>query len=144
VILYQDSDSLFKRYLEDEKDIEIARAVVAEAETVMTSWLSYAAMRAALGAAHRAKRFPTEAAFRRARLDFESDWLDYIKIDVTKEIVIDAGSLAEKHSLRGADAVHLASVLAAMRQLTNIFEISTWDAGLRRALVAEGLVLAHD
>jgi predicted nucleic acid-binding protein len=47
-----------------------------------------------------------------------------------------AGDLAERHALRGYDAVHLASALAI--DVPDDLVIATWDADLAAAAVAEG------
>ena len=57
---------------------------------------------------------------------------------MTDEVVRHAGDLAERHALRGYDAVHLASALAAA---ADDAVLVTWDDDLGRAARAEGLAI---
>ena len=142
MILYQDSDSICKRYLRDEIGGPEAQRAIERSNAQAVSWISYAEVRAALAAAHRANRFLSDEDYLRAKRDFEDDWQSYLKLSVSPDLVWGAGSLAERHSLRAYDALHLASILSLNSPDT--LEVSTWDRFLRRALVSEGFVLAHE
>ena len=74
----------------------------------MSSRLVYPEARAALAMAHRMDRV-SPIQLRAAVEEFEAlhDQLDLV--EVTNEVVRDAGQLAEQFGLRGYDAVHLAS-----------------------------------
>ena len=54
------------------------------------------------------------------------------------ELAHRAGELAEEHSLRGYDAVNLASALATGDTATVI----SWDQNLRRGAIESGLAVA--
>ena len=57
-----------------------------------------------------------------AMKEFEQDWHNpFIKIDLTDIIASSASSLALKYSLKGADAIHLASAISAK---TTLFVVS--------------------
>ena len=56
-------------------------------------------------------------------------------IEVDRRLAATAGDLAERHSLRGYDAVHLASALAIDDP---DLVVATWDDELGRAAIAAG------
>jgi len=57
-------------------------------------------------------------------------------IALDEDLARHAGDLAERHALRGYDAVHLASALAI--DVPGELVIATWDGELAAAAVAEG------
>jgi predicted nucleic acid-binding protein len=60
-------------------------------------------------------------------------------VEVTPDLARAAGEIAERHSLRAYDAMHLASSLS----LDEVgLVVVTWDAELRRAVPEAGLTLA--
>lgn len=92
----------------DEPSSMVASRLWDEADRVVSSRLVYVEGRAALAMAHRLDRID-EAELREAVDTFESlhDQLDVI--EVTEGLLREAGGLAEQLSIRGYDAVHLAS-----------------------------------
>jgi predicted nucleic acid-binding protein len=109
LILYLDTSALVKLYAEEEGTATVERAV-GEAEAVATSVVAYAEARAAFA------RKLREGVFSRENRDdaveaLDEDWGTFEKSEVTEDLVLEAGDLAEEHALRGFDAVHLASAL---------------------------------
>jgi predicted nucleic acid-binding protein len=92
----------------DEPSSMVASWLWDEADRVVSSCLAYVEARAALAMAHRLDRLD-EPGLREAVDTFEAlhDQLDLI--EVTEGLIREAGALAEQLSLRGYDAVHLAS-----------------------------------
>jgi predicted nucleic acid-binding protein len=135
VILYLDSSSLVKIYLE-EAESDLVREWVGAAEAVATSRVAYP---------------ETLSAFTRRKeegdLDLDtlellhesldSDWASLVLLPLRERR---AGTLAVKHVLRGFDAVHLAAV-SELREIlgedTVLF--SSFDGRLVRAAQAEGI-----
>jgi predicted nucleic acid-binding protein len=144
LILYQDSNSIVKRYLRDEHGITETAEVVAGAGMVATSLISYVEVRSALARARAGNRFRSQAEYTRAVASFVGDWRRLGRVEVSSSVVMSAGELAEKHSLRGADALHLAALLALAQRVDEDIEFSTWDKRLAAAAEAEGLSLAHE
>jgi predicted nucleic acid-binding protein len=107
LIVYFDTSAIVPIVIE-EPSSTIASRLWDEADRVVSSRLVYAEGRAALNMARRLDRID-ERGLREAVDDFESlhDQLD--TIDVTDGVIREAGGLAEQLSLRGYDAVHLAS-----------------------------------
>lgn len=144
MILYQDADSICKRYLDDEEGIEETRAATAGADVVATSLVSFAEVKGVLVRARRQRRIRSVRQYERVSREFERDWPDYYRITVDEAIAQRAGGLAEQYALTGLDAIQLASALTLRDLVPDTVEISTWDRDLQVAIKAEGLSLAHE
>ena len=107
MIVYFDTSAIVPIIIE-EPSSTVASRFWDEADRVVSSRLIYAEGRAALAMARRMNRIG-DRGLRDAVEQFETlhDQLDLI--EVTEGVVRDAGALAERLSLRGYDAVHLAS-----------------------------------
>lgn len=109
------------------------RRLVDQAELVATSVVAYAEARAAL-ARRRRERSLTAAAHRRAKGAFEADWPRVLALDVSSSLARRAGDLAERHRLRGFDALHLASFLRLAQEFPGErVQFSSADHPLERA-----------
>jgi predicted nucleic acid-binding protein len=113
MIAYLDTSAVVKLYVTEEGSDSV-RSEVSRAEAVATSTLGYAETRAALAAMARNHELRS-AEHQRAKAALESDWPQWVRISVTGAICKTAGEMAERHALRGSDAVHLACYLEAMR-----------------------------
>lgn len=102
------------------------------------SILSYPEARAALAAAHRAKRL-TARAHERAITELDALNTELAIVGVDGALARHAGELAFEHALRGYDAVHLASALALGAAETILV---TWDSDLSTAAAVAGLAVA--
>jgi predicted nucleic acid-binding protein len=102
-----------------------------------SSILSYPEGRAALAAARRSGRL-TADGYGRARMEFASLQDELLLIGIDAALARQAGQLAEEQRLRGNDAVHLATALAAGTDITLI----SWDQDLRRAATLSGCAIA--
>jgi len=137
VILYLDSSNVVKLYVEEEDSTNVER-IVHIADRVSSSRIGYAEVRAALAAAWRADRL-AERPYRDLVGAFNRDWRRYIKVSPSEAIIQLAGNLAEKHGLRGYDAVHLASALSLNNLTPEDVCFSSRDQHLNLAASAEGL-----
>lgn len=110
-----------------------------EATRVLTVRLTYPEARAALASAHRAGRLTqpqlTAAVSELAEL---LDQADVVELDAG--LARTAGDLAQRHALRGYDAVHLAAALAAA---DDELVLVTGDADLASAAAVAGLAVAR-
>ena len=109
MILYLDTSSLVKLYVEEPGSADVRR-MLAEAAIATTSVVAYPEARAAL-ARRRRERSLTVAGHRRAKAALDGDWPKVLALDVSTSVAKSAGDLAERHRLRGFDALHLASYL---------------------------------
>jgi len=60
-------------------------------------------------------------------------------MSVTAELVRLAGGLAEKHGLRGVDAIHLSSAITLRQQISAPVVFSCSDQKLQKASELEGM-----
>ncbi len=136
MILYLDTSALVKIYVEETGSTSV-RQKAHEAEGLATSRIAYAETRAALARKLR-ERGLSRTDYHSVVEDLNRDWEDYFIADVSDAVVKSAGTLAEKHALRGADAIHLASALTLVKQATRVV-FSCFDGRLDRAARKEGL-----
>lgn len=136
MILYLETSNLVKLYVAEPDTVEIRR-LVEEAEIVASSIIAYTETRAALARKLR-ERGITEREYRRIKREFISDWEKYLIMLLTMGIAKSAGDLAEKHGLRGFDALHLASVLALKSEISSPVCFCSADLRLCRAAEKEG------
>jgi predicted nucleic acid-binding protein len=128
---------LVKLYVEEAASDDV-EALVASAEATGTSVIAYAEARAAFARRFRENAF-SSVDYDRLRSQFELDWKNFLSIHVTGEVVRMAGELAEKHSLRGFDAIHLASAVTLREKLTLPVTFSCYDIQLQNASKLEKL-----
>lgn len=139
MILYLDASALVKLYVE-----EVGTSVVAgriqRAEAVATVLITYAESRAAL-ARHRRDGALSVVDLRRAVRELDREWGAYNIVDLTDGLVRSAGALAERHALRGYDAVQLAAALD-LRAAGADVEFCAFDTHLNRTARREHLVVS--
>lgn len=105
--LYLDTSVLVKIYIREADSDDIA-AAVADAGVVATSLLAYPEACAAFERRRREKSI-SPGALKAARQAFEADWSSWIAVGIDTDLARHSARLAEKHGLRAADALHLAS-----------------------------------
>ncbi|MBI2218791.1 MAG: type II toxin-antitoxin system VapC family toxin [Candidatus Rokubacteria bacterium] len=127
-----------KLYVEESGTATVV-AGVDRAQAVATTRVTYAEARAAL-ARHRRERALTARELRQAVAQLDREWGAYNIVDVTEPLVQSAGALAERHALRGYDAVQLASALD-LRAAGGDVEFCSFDTRLNRAARRERLVV---
>jgi predicted nucleic acid-binding protein len=103
VILYVDTSALVKLYVEEAGTLKVVTRV-GHAEAVATALITYAEARAALARHHREGGI-TQADLRRAVRGLDREWRTYNVVDLSEALIHSAGALAERHALRGYDAV---------------------------------------
>lgn len=136
-IVYFDSSALVKLLVEED-DSDLAAALWDGCDAAVSSRLAYPEVRAALAAAGRAHRLGAQEQHQ-AQAMWDEYWAATRAVELTENIAQHAGHLAAAHALRGADAVHLASVLAIGVDDT-VFAV--WDQRLRTAAQEAAVVLA--
>jgi len=137
MILYLDTSSLVKLYVEEKGSTGVLKSV-RSATVVGTSPVAYAEARSAFARRFREKAFGINA-YSRLKSALDNDWDDYLTVKVTDELVLLAGDLAEKHGLRGFDAIHLASAVTLHHELSVPLAFSCFDEKLQAASEREGL-----
>lgn len=138
MILYLDTSSLVKLYLLEDATQQ-TRAIIAGAESVTTSWLTYTEARATFARKYRENHI-SAPEYQVLLLAFEEQWSSYATIEVTTSILRQAADMAAKHRLRALDAIHLASALDIRRLADPLGESVAFlssDARLMQAVRAE-------
>ena len=109
MILYLDTESLVKFYVEEESSSKVNG----------TSVVAYPKARASFALRFRENAF-TPGEYKRLSSSLDKDWDNYLIVHVTRELVGQAGDLTEKHGLRGFDAIHLSSALPLSHFLSKV------------------------
>jgi predicted nucleic acid-binding protein len=137
MIVYLDTSSLVKLYMEEDGSSKVA-ALVKSSEVTAASLVAYAEARAAFAHRYREGAF-TPAEYNRIKGFFDKDWNHYLILSITQGMIRLAGDLAEKHALRGFDSIHLASALTLYQELSTAIVFSCFDDNLQKASELEGL-----
>lgn len=124
----------------DEKGSELALELWERSTHAVSSLLAYPEGRAALAAASRGGRL-NERLYREAQAGFDQTYEELIAVGIDQRLIRTAGALASELSLRGYDAVHLATALDLAGQDVALI---TWDRDLSRAALAAGLAVLGD
>ncbi len=133
-IVYFDS-SAFIKLLVEEVGSDLAADLWDGSDAAVSSRLAYPEVRAALAAAGRAHRL-TAGEQARTETIWESLWASVRTVELSDTVAVSAGHLASAHALRGAGAIHLASVLAVGGDDT-LFAV--WDERLRAGAIEAGV-----
>lgn len=137
MILYLDTSSLVKLYVEEAHSSQI-RQLVDGAQVIASSRIAYLEARAAFARKHREHGLTT-AQYRSTVRELDQDWGNYFVVDVHEPLVKLAGLFTEKHSLRAFDAIHLASAVTLHKQSNRDIAFSCFDTKLLAAAKVEGL-----
>jgi len=136
-IVYFDSSAFVKLVVEEEGS-DLAATLWDGCDAAVSSRLAFPEVRAALAAAGRLRRLtPTQQS--RAEVAWDDFWAATRAVELTQQVTTHAGQLAGQHALRGADAVHMASLLAVGAADTIL---AVWDQRLRAGAQAAGVQLA--
>ncbi len=137
MILYLDTSSLLKLYLEEDHS-DLVRDWASRAAVLFTSRVGYPEVMAALARRWRTGDLSDEG-FQSLRQAVAADWDQFTAIDIDEAA---AAELAVRLGLRGFDAIHLAAaveIVAGSGVATAFF--SSFDKQLNRAARAEGLAV---
>jgi uncharacterized protein len=136
-IVYFDS-SAFVKLLVEEDGTDLVAQLWDGCDAALSSRLAYPEVCAALAAAHRNHTLDANGLEAALQI-WEEFWSATRPVELRTEVERHAGELAQLHSLRGADAVHLASVLTVPKlELV----VAVWDKRLHAGARAEGLATA--
>jgi uncharacterized protein len=138
LILYLETSCLVKLYVREKDSESVAKSVEAAA-VVATSIVAYAEARAAFARKFREKGL-TRTDHEAVKKALDADWPRFFVLNLNPLTAKSAGDLAEKHALRGFDALHLASALS-LRPASGDASLyfATADTRLRNAARLEGL-----
>ena len=138
--LYLDTSALVKLYV-TETGSEMVHGAVEAAERSATSTVAYAELRATFGRRYRVGDLEDEE-LRRAVARIDMDWRGYLRISASNLVAFRAGALAERHALRGFDAIHLASAARLQEKFPDLrflaFDDRLVNAARRASVPAYG------
>lgn len=135
-VIYFASSALVKLLVEEEGS-DLAAELWDGCDAAVSSRLAYPEVRAALSAAGRNHDLDP-AGQAAAQNVWEEYWSATRPVEFTQAVERNAGELAARHGLRGADAVHLASALAVCQPG---LILAAWDRRLRDGAQAAGLTI---
>ncbi len=136
MILFVDSSALVKLYIAEAGSERMREAAAGEV-SVGASILAFAEIHATF-ARRRREELLVASELEQIRLAFAADWGKLAQVPVGDAVLQLVPRLCERHPLRGADAVHLASALLLREEgLEVTFACS--DGRLLKAANVEGL-----
>lgn len=106
--LYFDTSAWLRMLLSGRAGHQTARRMWRKAERVSSVRITYAETRAALALTRRQGQMPPRP-HARLKSAWDMVWPDLNIVDIDEDLVRYAGRLAERHALRGYDAVQLAA-----------------------------------
>jgi predicted nucleic acid-binding protein len=115
--LYFDTSAWLRMFLTGRPGHQTARRMWHEADEVSSVLVTYTETLAALALTHRQGHLPPRP-HARLKSAWDMVWPDLKIVDIDQDLVMHAGRLAERHALRGYDAVQLA---AARRSGCGVF-----------------------
>ncbi len=131
MIIYFDTSSLVKLYI-DEDSSEVVSGLLESCDIAATSIIAYAETRAAFARRCRDKVLsPVE--YRNIVTDFNSDWSDFVIINTSNDLILQAGEMAERYALRGFDSIHLSSAMTLKNKTQSEISFSCFDSKLNFA-----------
>jgi len=136
-LVYFDSSALVKLVIEEAGSTLVAQ-LWDGCDAALASRLAYPEVRAALAAAARNHDL-SEDELRTAERAWEDFWAATRPVELTPAVEQRAGRLAREHTLRGTDAVHLASALAIGDP---DLIVAVWDRRLHTAVLGTGTNVA--
>lgn len=139
MVVYFDASALLKLVIEEPGRDDV-QALAAVATIAATARVTYPECHAALAAIRRNQRLnQDELLVALAGIQKIDDRLQVVELD--RPLARHAGDLAERHGLRGFDAIHLATALTLQRPRHPVI-FATWDRRLHQAAFDAGLTPA--
>jgi uncharacterized protein len=138
-----DSSALAKRYVTEKGTVWVQALVdLSAGHEIYVAHITVVELISAIKRRKRAGDLTPDVAAG-ALADLRSDFAsDYSVLQITTNLIAQAGAMAEKHALRGYDAVQLAAALQASAAYAasglSVILISA-DLDLNKAAIAEGL-----
>jgi predicted nucleic acid-binding protein len=140
-LLYADSSVLVRKYVQEAGSAHLL-GLLAGVDGVAVSAVAYAEIMAAFQRKHREKGI-SGPQLQRARDEFREDWSTLAHVPVTEALHALLDELLAQSSLRGFDAIHLASALLLHRRFAasadGVLSFAAADRRLLDAAAKAGL-----
>lgn len=140
-MIYLDTSALIKRYVA-EMGSTVVRDLLRREELAGTATIAYAEVYSGLTRRHR-EGYVSKRQYTLACREFEREWPAYVHVELRSEVLTLARDLIQRHTLRGFDAIHLASALILHAGLRDDVMLVASDDRLLRAAAAEHLPILN-
>jgi predicted nucleic acid-binding protein len=111
--IFLDTSALAKRYVQESGSEELEELLISITPEIFLSTLAFVEFASAMGRKLWNKEI-AEAVVGEAIKELKKDWYEvFVKIPLEDTLAEEAAAIALEYSLKGADAVHLASAQAA-------------------------------
>ncbi|MCG6534945.1 MAG: type II toxin-antitoxin system VapC family toxin [Syntrophales bacterium LBB04] len=140
MILYCDSSALIKRYVEEAGSEQVDR-LFADHPTVITSTVAFAEIMAAFRKKYR-EGILSKSGYLKTVSEFKKEYEKITLVSITTDLNQIIEGLLLKHSLRGFDAIHLASALLVRKEGPLKVRFACFDHLLNKAAIAEGILVS--
>lgn len=116
--------------------------ILKRGEPVASATIAYAELYSGLTRRYREGDL-SELQYRRVCRHVEQDWMAMVKVELGSEILSSVRVLVERHTLRGFDAIHLASALGLQAAANASVTFVAADHRLLRAAAHERLAIVN-
>ena len=140
MILYCDTSALIKRYVAEEK-AEAVNEFWDNASVITTSVVAFAETMAVFSRKFREGVLSSEE-YKETVKEFKSDYKHLLLVPLNEDLNISIENLLKRHSLRGFDAIHLASAIIFKQPADAELIFACFDHALNHAAKKEGLHVA--
>jgi len=140
-----DSSAIVKRYIAETGSAWLSAATTPKSNFVYVARITFVEVVSAISRREKGNHIRATDADT-ARLTFEQDYLnEFLKVEISETLIIEAANLAKKYALRGYDAIQLAAALETEKERFAVGLLSltllSADTDLNAAATAEGLTV---
>ncbi|MBA4392363.1 MAG: VapC toxin family PIN domain ribonuclease [Desulfobacca sp.] len=139
MILYCDTSALIKRYVEEDGSKEVDHLWERGSE-IITSTVAFAEIMAAFRRKYR-EGILSKSGYLKTVSEFKKEYPKLILVSISPDLNQMVEKLLFKHSLRGFDAIHLASALLIQNEGPLTVNFACFDRQLNKAAAEEGLIV---
>lgn len=139
MILYLDTSALVKLYIDEPNREKVMRSVK-DAKIVSSHQISFVEIHAAFARLQRENKL-TDDELQRCKNSFTRDWINYLQIGISNQLLQQAADYAEAFSLRAYDSVHLAGANYLQKNTDSNVVFACFDNRLNQAAKIIGLYL---
>ena len=140
-MIYLDTSALVKRYVA-ETGSAIIQELLRREEVAGTATIAYAEVYSGFTRRHR-EGYVSKRQYALACREFEREWPAYVHVELRGEVLTLARDLIQRHTLRGFDAIHLASALTLHAGLREDVTLVASDNRLLHAAAVEHLPILN-
>lgn len=142
-----DSSAIVKRYIAETGSAWLSATTTPKNNFVYVARITFVEVVSAISRREKGNHILAADADA-ARLTFEQDHLnEFLKVEISENLIIEAANLAKKYALRGYDAVQLAAAIETQKERDALgllpLTLLSADTDLNDAATAEGLTVEN-